>query len=126
MTKETTTTKAEDGDTAFCSDQLQQEKRKRVTPQWREAVAGASAAAFSRTVMAPIERVKLMKQLQGSVTMKVSAGTTTSPKNALELSAWQVRHLVYQEHGLASFWRGNIPNVMRVSGTAPIIVTCMD
>jgi len=29
-------------------------------PQWKEAVAGAFAGAFSRTAMAPIERIKLI------------------------------------------------------------------
>ncbi len=29
-------------------------------PEWRDAVAGAGAGAFSRTVVAPIERVKLL------------------------------------------------------------------
>ena len=41
-------------------------------PQWREAVAGAFSGAFSRTVMAPVERVKLLKQLHS---MRNTSGT---------------------------------------------------
>jgi len=99
-------------------------------PQWREAVAGASSGAISRTLLAPVERVKLLKQLQGSVDAKHlfpppqpqrSSSKTLSPP-----SAWQVAATVYREQGLLSFWRGNVPNVLRVSGTAAVNFTCMD
>lgn len=33
---------------------------------------------------------------------------------------------VYNEQGLLAFWRGNLPMVLRVSGTAAINFTCMD
>ena len=83
-------------------------------PQWREAVAGAAAGVVSRTVMAPVERLKLMKQLQ-----------ITNPVLQNQ-SAWKILYLVYQEQGLLSFWRGNVPAVLRVAGTASINFTCMD
>jgi solute carrier family 25 (adenine nucleotide translocator) protein 4/5/6/31 len=97
-------------------------------PQWRDAVAGAFAGAFSRTIMAPVERVKLLKQLQGSLDAAAVASTTggstsTSSRNK---SAWAVTVEVYQTQGLLAFWRGNLPNVLRVSGTAAINMTCMD
>lgn len=41
-------------------------------------------------------------------------------------SAWKVVQVVYREQGLLAFWRGNLPNVYRVSGTAAINFTCMD
>ena len=87
-------------------------------PQWREAVAGACAGAFSRTVLAPVERVKLLKQLSGSV----RDGSDLSKQQ----SAWQVAKTVYYEQGVAAFWRGNVPNVIRVSGTAAVNFTCME
>lgn len=37
-------------------------KRKREVPQWKDAVAGACAGAFSRTAMAPVERIKLLSK----------------------------------------------------------------
>ena len=89
-------------------------------PQWRDAVAGACAGACSRTVMAPVERVKLLKQLQGSTADAAAAAASQ------QQSAWAVATQVYQTQGLLAFWRGNLPNVLRVSGTAAINMTCMD
>lgn len=86
-------------------------------PSWRDAAAGASAGAFSRTVTAPIERVKLLLQLQHSLETTVS----DRPK-----SAWQVAISIYQNEGFLSFWRGNLPSVMRVSGSAAINFTMMN
>ena len=93
----------------------------RKRPQWRDAVAGASAGALSRTLLAPVERVKLLKQLQGSSQQQfVSLAHVPNP------SAWQVVQAVYREQGVVAFWRGNVPNVLRVSGTGAINFTCMD
>lgn len=116
---------------------------------WKEAFAGAAAGAFSRTAMAPVERVKLLstyllllcsdrwvclvlvpgtyipahshsvfcftEQLQGSVNF---ASTNQS--------AWKVASAIYKEEGIVAFWRGNLPSVMRVSGTAAVNFACMD
>jgi solute carrier family 25 (adenine nucleotide translocator) protein 4/5/6/31 len=105
----------------------------RPIPQWRDAVAGACAGACSRTIMAPVERVKLLKQLQGSLdaaaaaAASASAGGAASPHtSARPMSAWAVMADVYRTQGLLAFWRGNLPNVLRVSGTAAINMTCMD
>jgi len=106
--------------------QIQAQQRKR--PQWREAVAGACAGAVSRTLLAPVERVKLLKQLQGSVVVvdPAVAAAGSSLLNNPSMSAWQVARTVYREQGVLSFWRGNIPSMLRVSGTAAINFTCMD
>jgi solute carrier family 25 (adenine nucleotide translocator) protein 4/5/6/31 len=97
--------------------QLPQTQNKKIQrPQWREAVAGAFAGAISRTLLAPIERIKLLKQLQISVKDEFAANQ----------SAWKVAIKVYREQGGLAFWRGNFPNVLRVSGTAAINFTCMD
>ncbi|CAB9504592.1 ADP/ATP translocase [Seminavis robusta] len=85
-------------------------------PNWRDAAAGAGAGAFSKTLTAPIERIKLLIQLQHSV-----EGTTRVPQGA-----WQVARTIYINEGLLSFWRGNLPSVMRVSGTAAINFTMMN
>ena len=75
---------------------------------WREGVAGACAGAMSRTILAPVERIKLVQQL-----------------TAESHSAWHVTRSIYQEDGLRSFWRGNLPSCLRVAGTAAINFTCM-
>lgn len=97
-------------------DRIKSQDKEIQRPQWREAVAGAFAGAMSRTLLAPIERIKLLKQLQGSVKNEFSANQ----------SAWEVAIKVYREQGILAFWRGNVPNVLRVSGTAAINFTCMD
>ena len=115
-------------------------KKKNRRPQWKEAVAGAVAGACSRTVMAPVERIKLLLQLQGSISKeeKIVTTPTTNSKKATtssavisstrssSSSAWQVARTVYTEQGIRAFWRGNLPNVLRVSGTAAVNFTCLD
>lgn len=84
----------------------------------RNAVAGAMSGAFSRTVTAPIERVKLMLQLQGS-SSSLSPSTTSS--------AWEVCRQIYNvEGGLIAFWRGNTPNVLRQAGVASLNFMFLD
>lgn len=94
--------------------QQQQQQPPRTKPQWRQAVAGAGAGAVSRTLLAPVERVKLLQQLQGSVHLG-------GPHSAVA-----VARKIYTEEGFWAFWRGNLPNVLRVSGTSAINFTCMD
>lgn len=77
--------------------------------RWKEAVAGGCAGAFAKTVVAPIERVKLLMQLGRG--------------NA---SAWQVTRTIYIEQGIWSFWRGNGPNVIRQAGTVGLNFMLMD
>jgi solute carrier family 25 (adenine nucleotide translocator) protein 4/5/6/31 len=96
-------------------------------PQWRDAVAGACAGASSRTIMAPVERVKLLLQLQGSLDAAKATSTIGGVGSSnTRKSAWAVTAEVYKTQGLLAFWRGNLPNVLRVSGTAAINMTCMD
>jgi len=64
---------------------------------------GGAAAAISKTVAAPIERVKLLLQNQGE-----NAAITKPYKGIIDVF---VR--VPQEQGFASLWRGNMANVIR-------------
>ena len=68
--------------------------------------------------MAPLERIKLLKQLQHSTTT-----TTTFLANKSTLQLFQ--H-VYLTEGLQSFWRGNTPAVLRVAGTAALNFSCLE
>ena len=96
------------------------------------AMAGAMAAIFSRTIMAPIDRVKLMLQLQRvSSTTNSSTSSSCKPNDVHNSrnrwSAWNVCRQIYvTEGGLRAFWRGNSPNVIRQAGASALNFTFMD
>jgi solute carrier family 25 (mitochondrial adenine nucleotide translocator), member 4/5/6/31 len=112
------------------------DSKKRAALSWRDVAAGAGAGAFSRTITAPIERIKLILQLQHSIDHKNNGATSTavdssspaaknSPKPKYQ-SAWHLTKSIYMNEGIWSFWRGNLPSVLRVSGTAAINFTMMN
>ncbi|CAD6196410.1 unnamed protein product [Caenorhabditis auriculariae] len=71
----------------------------------KDFFAGAAAAAISKTVIAPMERVKLILQLQNS------QSTLAIDKRYKGIIDCFVR--VPKEQGFLSFWRGNWVNIMR-------------
>jgi len=68
---------------------------------------GGVAGGISKTVVAPIERVKLLLQVQDASTQMKAGGTKkyTGMVNCFTR--------VYAEQGLLSFWRGNMANIIR-------------
>lgn len=98
----------------------------------RSALAGALASIFSRTITAPIERVKLMLQLQSaSPSMPSSHSTSFTPVEVYgsknHRSAWSICYQIYStEGGLRAFWRGNAPNVLRQAGVSALNFMLMD
>jgi solute carrier family 25 (adenine nucleotide translocator) protein 4/5/6/31 len=66
---------------------------------------GGVSAAVSKTVVAPIERVKLLLQLQDANRQ------ITADKRYKGLFDCFVR--VNSEQGFTSFWRGNLANLIR-------------
>lgn len=111
----------------------------------RNAMAGAMAGIFSRTMTAPIERVKLVLQLQRTSSAlnspSNSSVSTSSKSNKIQnspgapstactnnqLNAWKVCHQIYTtEGGLWAFWRGNAPNVLRQAGASALNFMLMD
>jgi len=65
-----------------------------------------TAAIVSKTIAAPIERVKLLVQNQGE--MLKSGRLATPYKGVIDCSA-----RTYAEEGFLAFWRGNLANVIR-------------
>lgn len=65
---------------------------------------GGTSAAVSKTAVAPIERVKLLLQVQDS--MKMSGGVKYT-------GIGDCFTRVFNEQGFAAFWRGNLANVVR-------------
>ena len=94
----------------------------------KNAIAGACAGAFAKTVVAPIERVKLLMQLKfsidspstklvgsgaasGDITTTATTKTTSSSSfrgqgTKSNYSAWEVAKKVYERQGILAFWRG--------------------
>jgi solute carrier family 25 (mitochondrial adenine nucleotide translocator), member 4/5/6/31 len=73
----------------------------------KDLAAGGIAGAISKTVVAPIERVKLLLQTQDS-NPRIKSGEI--PKYTGIINCF-VR--VSSEQGFFSFWRGNTANVIR-------------
>lgn len=71
----------------------------------KDFLAGGIAAAISKTAVAPIERVKLLLQVQ-HVSKQIAAD-----KQYKGIVDCLVR--IPKEQGLLSFWRGNLANVIR-------------
>ncbi|KAI6197141.1 ADP/ATP translocase [Aphelenchoides besseyi] len=70
-----------------------------------DLASGGTAAAVSKTAVAPIERVKLLLQVQDAST------TITADKKYKGIVDVLVR--VPKEQGFAALWRGNLANVIR-------------
>ena len=70
---------------------------------------GGISAAVSKTVVAPIERVKLLLQVQDAMAKKGKDTTGMVKYNGI--GDYFAR--VYKEQGFTAFWRGNLANVIR-------------
>eukprot|EP00285_Hemiselmis_virescens_P015434 CAMPEP_0173393044 /NCGR_PEP_ID=MMETSP1356-20130122/21879_1 /TAXON_ID=77927 ORGANISM="Hemiselmis virescens, Strain PCC157" /NCGR_SAMPLE_ID=MMETSP1356 /ASSEMBLY_ACC=CAM_ASM_000847 /LENGTH=297 /DNA_ID=CAMNT_0014350993 /DNA_START=26 /DNA_END=919 /DNA_ORIENTATION=+ len=68
-------------------------------------VAGGISAAVSKTVVAPLERVKILLQIQDS-----HKGIPVDQRYKGIVDCFQ---RVHKEQGTLSFWRGNVANVLR-------------
>lgn len=76
-----------------------------VPPFVKDFLAGGISAAVSKTVVAPIERVKLLLQVQ-----HISKQIAEKDRYKGIVDCF-VR--VRKEQGIMSFWRGNLANVIR-------------
>jgi solute carrier family 25 (adenine nucleotide translocator) protein 4/5/6/31 len=71
----------------------------------KDLLAGGVSAAVSKTVVAPIERVKLLLQVQASSTQ---ISVDQQYKGIMDAF-----RRIPAEQGMVSFWRGNLSNVIR-------------
>jgi len=84
---------------------MTENKEKKVTPFERFFLAGGSAIV-SKTASAPIERVKLLIQNQNEM---IKAGTLETRYTGIG----DCFKKTYQKEGALSFFRGNLPNILR-------------
>jgi solute carrier family 25 (adenine nucleotide translocator) protein 4/5/6/31 len=73
----------------------------------KDLAAGGVAGGISKTVVAPIERVKLLLQTQDSHPL-IRSGEMPRYKGIIDCFS-----RVASEQGIVSFWRGNMANVIR-------------
>jgi len=82
-------------------------KKSKVEQLLSDLAIGGSIGAISKTVMAPVERVKLLMQTQDS-NPAVLRGEVERYKGIGDCF-----RRVHAEQGLAAFWRGNLVNCLR-------------
>lgn len=81
-------------------------------------LVGGVAAAVSKTIVAPIERVKLLLQVQDASQSIEAAYRYKGMGDCFQR--------VYKEQGPLSFWRGNWTNVIRYFPTQALNFACKD
>lgn len=75
-------------------------------------VCGGAAGAVSKTVVAPLERVKIKLQVAAVISK--------------QQSALQIYSNIVREEGFTALWRGNTANVVRVIPNKGILFMCND
>lgn len=73
----------------------------------RSFAAGGGAGIIARTASAPLDRIKLLFQVQAVASSGTSATAYTGVGQAF--------YKIYSEEGILSFWKGNGVNVIRVA-----------
>lgn len=68
--------------------------------------AGGTAGAVARTCTAPLDRIKILFQVQAVATSGTSATAYTSVGQAFTK--------IYKEEGVRAFWKGNATNIIRI------------
>ena len=95
-----------------------------------DAIAGAAAGAFARTAVAPIDRVKLIVQLRGSIDPPSSPRQHQRHSAQLSISehrsAWQTFLAIIREEGVLSLWRGNAPTLLIEAGSTALNFVFLD
>jgi len=82
-------------------------KKSKLEQLGTDLLIGGSIGAVSKTVMAPVERVKLLLQTMDSNPDVISG------KVARYSGIGDCFRRVYSEQGLSAFWRGNLVNCLR-------------
>lgn len=70
--------------------------------------AGAIAGAIGKTVTAPLDRIKILLQVKGGFSGSEVVQATASGGFLPAVRA------IFKEEGLKAFWKGNLPQVLRV------------
>lgn len=82
---------------------------------------GGVSGGVSKTVVAPLERIKLLLQVQDAST-QIGVGKDTAKYTGFG----DCMTRVYKEQGFLSFWRGNWANVLRYFPTQALNFACKE
>lgn len=88
------------------------EEEKKSGYVWRQLMAGGIAGCVSRTGTAPLDRIKVFRQVNGFIEFKGNV-----------LSSFQY---MIKEGGLRSLWRGNAINVLKIAPETAIKFTAYE
>ena len=95
-----------------CAPSVQENSGIHIPKAALNLMCGGVAGAISRTVVSPLERLKILYQVQ-YVTLQKKSGrghSTGSPKYGSVMSSLR---LIYQEEGFRGYYKGNLANVIR-------------
>ena len=81
----------------------------------RMVAAGGGAGVIARTASAPLDRIKLLFQVQAMASSGIEGTAYTGVGQAFKK--------IYKEEGILSFWKGNGVNVIRVAPYAAAQLT---
>mmetsp|Transcript_15269 Transcript_15269/g.30849 ORF Transcript_15269/g.30849 Transcript_15269/m.30849 type:complete len:334 (+) Transcript_15269:328-1329(+) len=91
-----------------------------------DAIAGAAAGAFARTAVAPIDRVKLIVQLRGSIQPPSRPQQQAPLSVAQHRGAIQIFRAIMRDEGVLSLWRGNAPTLLIEAGSTALNFVFLD
>jgi solute carrier family 25 (adenine nucleotide translocator) protein 4/5/6/31 len=91
--------------TAAMSTPIMKSERDPVTSFFIDLLAGGTAGGISKTLMAPIERVKLILQTQDA--------STQIAQDKRYKGIFDAFRRIPAEQGVSSLWRGNMANIIR-------------
>lgn len=84
----------------------------------RLLVAGALAGVVTKTATAPLERVKILMQVEGmTATSGRRASAVARARELSRLGVWQTMVRVFEREGVRGLYKGNGANVLRVAPT---------
>ena len=83
-----------------------------------EVLAGAGSGALSKTIMAPLDRLKLVVQLRSEL--------QTQPANNSYNGPITTFRNILQEEGFVALWRGNLATILIQGGTSALNFCFMD
>ena len=89
----------------------------------KDLAAGGAASALSKTAVAPLERVKLLLQVQDCPAAAAPAAAPARPRYAGLADALR---RIPAEQGVLSLWRGNVASVARYFPASAASFACVD